>query len=176
VKSFDAPACVIVKHANPCGVAVAPTRRGLQQGLQDRPDQRLRRHHRLQPRAGRRGGAAGRQAVRRSADGAVFSAEALEIFKGKVNVRLLQIALPPAAPRLGAGPQRLDASASARACCCRRPTTTPEAADLKVVTKLQPTAQQLDDLLFAWTVAKYVKSNAIVFCGGGMTWASAPAR
>ena len=41
--------------------------------------------------------------------------------------------------------------------------------DLKVVTKLQPTPQQLDDLLFAWKVAKYVKSNAIVFCGGGMT-------
>jgi len=39
----------------------------------------------------------------------------------------------------------------------------------QVLTKLKPTAQQLDDLMFAWTVAKYVKSNAIVFCGGGMT-------
>jgi phosphoribosylaminoimidazolecarboxamide formyltransferase/IMP cyclohydrolase len=37
------------------------------------------------------------------------------------------------------------------------------------VTAQPPTPQQLDDLLFAWTVAKYVKSNAIVFCGGGMT-------
>jgi phosphoribosylaminoimidazolecarboxamide formyltransferase/IMP cyclohydrolase len=42
-------------------------------------------------------------------------------------------------------------------------------ADLKVVTKLQPTAQQMQDLLFAWKVAKFVKSNAIVFCAGGMT-------
>jgi phosphoribosylaminoimidazolecarboxamide formyltransferase/IMP cyclohydrolase len=42
-------------------------------------------------------------------------------------------------------------------------------ADLKVVSKLQPTPAQLQDLLFAWTVAKYVKSNAIVFCSGGMT-------
>ena len=42
-------------------------------------------------------------------------------------------------------------------------------ADLKVVTKLQPTEQQLDDLMFAWTVAKFVKSNAIVFCKDGMT-------
>ena len=42
-------------------------------------------------------------------------------------------------------------------------------ADLKVVTKLQPTPEQLQDLLFAWKVAKYVKSNAIVFCEGGMT-------
>jgi phosphoribosylaminoimidazolecarboxamide formyltransferase/IMP cyclohydrolase len=38
-----------------------------------------------------------------------------------------------------------------------------------VFTKLQPTPAQLQDLLFAWKVAKYVKSNAIVFCGGGMT-------
>ena len=43
------------------------------------------------------------------------------------------------------------------------------ASELKVVTTLQPTAQQQDDLLFAWKVAKFVKSNAIVFCGNGMT-------
>jgi phosphoribosylaminoimidazolecarboxamide formyltransferase/IMP cyclohydrolase len=42
-------------------------------------------------------------------------------------------------------------------------------ADLKVVTKLQPTPEQLQDLLFAWKVGKFVKSNAIVFCKGGMT-------
>jgi len=40
---------------------------------------------------------------------------------------------------------------------------------LKVVTTQQPTPEQMNDLLFAWKVAKYVKSNAIVFCGGGMT-------
>jgi len=43
------------------------------------------------------------------------------------------------------------------------------AAELKVVTKRAPTASELRDLLFAWRVAKFVKSNAIVFCGGGMT-------
>ena len=43
------------------------------------------------------------------------------------------------------------------------------AADLKVVTRKQPTPEQVQDLLFAWKVAHYVKSNAIVFCGGGMT-------
>jgi len=42
-------------------------------------------------------------------------------------------------------------------------------ADLKVVTQMQPTQSQLQDLLFAWNVAKYVKSNAIVFCGKGQT-------
>jgi phosphoribosylaminoimidazolecarboxamide formyltransferase/IMP cyclohydrolase len=44
-----------------------------------------------------------------------------------------------------------------------------QAAQLKVVTKAQPSAEQLQDLLFAWRVAKYVKSNAIVFCRGGQT-------
>jgi phosphoribosylaminoimidazolecarboxamide formyltransferase/IMP cyclohydrolase len=43
------------------------------------------------------------------------------------------------------------------------------ASDPKVVTVKQPTPEQLGDMLFAWKVAKYVKSNAIVFCGGGMT-------
>jgi phosphoribosylaminoimidazolecarboxamide formyltransferase/IMP cyclohydrolase len=43
------------------------------------------------------------------------------------------------------------------------------AGELRVVTKAQPTAQQLSDLLFAWRVAKFVKSNAIVFCHDGMT-------
>jgi phosphoribosylaminoimidazolecarboxamide formyltransferase/IMP cyclohydrolase len=43
------------------------------------------------------------------------------------------------------------------------------ATELRVVSKLAPTAAQLDDLLFAWKVAKFVKSNAIVFCAGGMT-------
>jgi phosphoribosylaminoimidazolecarboxamide formyltransferase/IMP cyclohydrolase len=52
-KPATAAACVIVKHANPCGVAVAPSAGGLQEGLQDRPDLGLRRHHRLQLR-GRR--------------------------------------------------------------------------------------------------------------------------
>jgi phosphoribosylaminoimidazolecarboxamide formyltransferase/IMP cyclohydrolase len=44
-----------------------------------------------------------------------------------------------------------------------------QAADLKVVTKVQPTPSQIADLLFAYRVAKFVKSNAIVFCGNGMT-------
>jgi phosphoribosylaminoimidazolecarboxamide formyltransferase/IMP cyclohydrolase len=41
--------------------------------------------------------------------------------------------------------------------------------ELKVVTKVQPTPEQLQDLLFAWRVAKFVKSNAIVFCANGQT-------
>ena len=46
---------------------------------------------------------------------------------------------------------------------------TAQVSGLKIVTKVQPTAQQIEDLLFAERVAKFVKSNAIVFCGNGMT-------
>ena len=100
-----------------------------------------------------------------------FSAEAREVFKGKVNVRLLEIALPPG----GARPwdQGRNAQDVKRVGSGLLVQTADNhfltKADLKVVTTLQPTAQQLDDLMFAWTVAQYVKSNAIVFCGGGMT-------
>ncbi len=72
VKSFSEPACVIVKHANPCGVAVVSRRRlgkAYDQAYQTDPTIGLRRHHRLQPRAGRRDRRGHRRApVRRSDD------------------------------------------------------------------------------------------------------------
>jgi len=100
-----------------------------------------------------------------------YSAEALAALAAKKNVRVLQIALPPGGDtpwlkgrnahdvkRVGSGLLIQDADNHELA-----------RSELKVVTKKQPTPAQLDDLLFAWKVAKYVKSNAIVFCGGGMT-------
>lgn len=173
VKSFEAPACVIVKHANPCGVAVAAS-----------PAEAYAKAFKTDPTSAFGGIIAFNREVDRAAAELVakqfvevlmapsFSAEAREVFKGKVNVRLLEIALPPAGgttpfaqgrnaqdvKRVGSGllVQTADNHFLSK-------------ADLKVVTTLQPTAQQLDDLMFAWTVAQYVKSNAIVFCGGGMT-------
>ncbi|MGM9514630.1 bifunctional phosphoribosylaminoimidazolecarboxamide formyltransferase/IMP cyclohydrolase [Roseateles sp. DB2] len=172
VKSFQAPACVIVKHANPCGVAVAAT-----------PAEAYAKAFKTDPTSA----FGGIIAFNREVDGAAaelvakqfvevlmapgFTAEAREIFKSKVNVRLMEIALPPGgdtpwlqgrnlgdSKRIGSG--LLLQSADNHFL---------QKSDLKVVTTLQPTAQQLDDLMFAWTVAQYVKSNAIVFCGGGMT-------
>jgi phosphoribosylaminoimidazolecarboxamide formyltransferase/IMP cyclohydrolase len=100
-----------------------------------------------------------------------FTDEALAAFKTKVNVRILQIELPPGGTsdwdngrnamdikRVGSG--LLMQTADNREMVL---------AELKVVTKLQPTPEQLQDLLFAWKVAKFVKSNAIVFCKDGMT-------
>ncbi len=172
VKSFDTPACVIVKHANPCGVAVGVN-----------PAEAYSKAFKTDPTSAFGGiiafnreldGAAAQLVVKQFVEVLMapsFSAEALEVFKGKVNVRLLQIALPAGGSRpwdqgrnaqdvkrVGSGPlvQTADNHFLKR-------------EDLKVVTALKPNEQQLDDLMFAWTVAQYVKSNAIVFCGGGMT-------
>jgi phosphoribosylaminoimidazolecarboxamide formyltransferase/IMP cyclohydrolase len=100
-----------------------------------------------------------------------FTDEARAVFAAKANTRVLQIGLPLGGAsaweqgrnahdikRVGSG--LLIQSADNKETSM---------ADLKVVTRVQPTAAQLDDLLFAWKVAKYVKSNAIVFCAGGMT-------
>ncbi|WP_457442921.1 bifunctional phosphoribosylaminoimidazolecarboxamide formyltransferase/IMP cyclohydrolase [Roseateles sp. P5_E4] len=172
VKSFDTPACVIVKHANPCGVAVAGTAaEAYSKAFKTDPTSAF----------------GGIIAFNREVDGAAaqlvakqfvevlmapsFSAEALEIFKAKANVRLMQIALPPGGPR--PWDQGRNAGDSKRVGSGLLLQTSDnhflKKEDLKVVTTLQPTAQQFDDLMFAWTVAQYVKSNAIVFCGGGMT-------
>ena len=100
-----------------------------------------------------------------------FSAQALAVLQNKANVRVLQIDLPAAGAaqnislssdvdikRVGSG---VLVQAADRHVLTR--------GDMKVVTRKAPTAQQLDDLLYAWKVAKYDKSNAIVYCGDAMT-------
>ena len=89
--------------------------------------------------------------------------EAREVLAGKVNVRVLEL---PLAPQMNA----LDFKRVGGGVLLQ---TTDDKnvgpSELRVVTKLAPTAAQMDDLMFAWKVAKFVKSNAIVFCAGGMT-------
>ena len=167
VKSFNEPACVIVKHANPCGVAVG------QDALAS-----YSKAFQTDPTSAFGGIIAFNRPVDKAAAEAVskqfvevlmapsYSAEALAIFKAKANVRVLQIALPEGQAgrntqdikRIGSG--LLIQSADNHELSL---------SDLKVVTTVQPTPQQLQDLLFAWKVAKYVKSNAIVFCANVMT-------
>ncbi|BDB71752.1 MULTISPECIES: bifunctional phosphoribosylaminoimidazolecarboxamide formyltransferase/IMP cyclohydrolase [Comamonas] len=172
VKSFDTPACVIVKHANPCGVAVGAN-----------AFEAYSKAFQTDPTSAFGGIIAFNRTVDKAAAEAVskqfvevlmapeFSAEALEIFKAKVNVRLMKIALPAGgatdwdngrnaieSKRIGSG-LLLQTSDNHEL----------KLADLKVVTVKQPTPEELQDLLFAWNVAKFVKSNAIVFCKNGMT-------
>jgi phosphoribosylaminoimidazolecarboxamide formyltransferase/IMP cyclohydrolase len=174
VKSFSEAACVIVKHANPCGVAVgANALESYSKAFQTDPTSAF----------------GGIIALNRIVDAAAaqqiskqfvevlmapaYSTEALEIFKAKANVRVLQIALPEF--KAGGTPfeQGRNAQDIKRVGSGLLIQTADnhelQLADLKVVTKVQPTPAQLQDLLFAWKVAKYVKSNAIVFCANGMT-------
>lgn len=166
VKNFEAPACVIVKHANPCGVAVATDiGAAYQRAFATDPESAF----------------GGIIAFNRELDAATASAiierqfveviiapaisdEALAVTASKENVRVL--------------------------CCGEWSSSTPAfdykrvngglliqdrdlgmigAADLKVVSQCQPSDEQMRDLLFAWKVAKYVKSNAIVYAHEGQT-------
>ena len=168
VKSFDSvgnnAACVIVKHANPCGVAVAADSLAA---------------YRLAFATDPTSAFGGIIAFNRELDAATAAAvaeqfvevliapqvnvAALAVLAKKENVRVLEVPLAPGAnayemKRVGGGllVQTADHFSVS-------------AADLKIVTKVMPTPQQTDDLLFAWRVAKFVKSNAIVFCGNGRT-------
>ncbi len=88
---------------------------------------------------------------------------AKQVLAAKQNVRVLEIAL-------GAGQNAFDFKRVGGGLLVQSPdarNVVPR--DLRVVTKRYPTPQEMDDLMFAWRVAKFVKSNAIVFCGKGMT-------
>jgi phosphoribosylaminoimidazolecarboxamide formyltransferase/IMP cyclohydrolase len=172
VKSFgEQPACVIVKHANPCGVAVGTT-----------PAEAYAKAWKTDPTSAYGGivafngevdaaTAEAMQATKQFVEVLVahgFSTEARAFFAAKANLRLLEVPVEGAAAasstnafdfkRVGGGllVQAADAKNVA-------------AAELRVVTKRAPTPAQLADLLFAWKVAKFVKSNAIVYGAGGAT-------
>lgn len=172
VKSFDSTACVIVKHANPCGVALGKT-----------PLEAYSKAFKTDPTSAFGGIIAFNVTVDAQAAEVVsqqfvevliapaFSAEALAIFAAKANVRVLQIALPKggetafAQGRNSHDIKRIGSGMLMQTADNHEMT----ASALNVVSKKQPTPQQMSDMLFAWRVAKYVKSNAIVFCGDGMT-------
>jgi phosphoribosylaminoimidazolecarboxamide formyltransferase/IMP cyclohydrolase len=164
VKTFARTTCVIVKHANPCGVSEA-----------DDAHSAYTRAFATDPTSAFGGIIAFNCAVDRGTARAVssqfvelviapdFAPEACVVFAEKPNIRLLQIPLHHALPgmdfkRVGGG--MLVQSADTR---------NVGPGDLTVVTRRAPTSAEMADLLFAWRVAKYVKSNAIVFAGGGAT-------
>ncbi|MDQ7988968.1 MAG: bifunctional phosphoribosylaminoimidazolecarboxamide formyltransferase/IMP cyclohydrolase [Candidatus Dactylopiibacterium sp.] len=169
VKAFErdvpgqAVACVIVKHANPCGVALGAS-----------AEEAYRKAFSTDPTSAFGGIIAFNAEVDAATAQAVsgqfmevciapsYSAEALELLAAKKNVRVLTCPLGKIRQtdykRVAGGllVQTYDDAVLS-------------AADLKVVTQRAPTPAELADLLFAWRVAKYVKSNAIVYCRDGMT-------
>jgi phosphoribosylaminoimidazolecarboxamide formyltransferase / IMP cyclohydrolase len=184
VRSFGtddaAAACVIVKHANPCGVALGAS-----------AEQAYRQAFRTDPTSAFGGiiafnceldEAAATQVARQFVEVLIapaYTAGALAVLAAKANTRVLQIALPPpdAARR---APDSANAWSQGRnAHDVKRvgsglliqgaDNRVVQRSELKVVTQRRPDALQTADLLFAWRVAKYVKSNAIVFCKDGTT-------
>ena len=167
VKQFDAPACVIVKHANPCGVAVADS-------IVDAYD----RAFKTDPTSAFGGIIAfNRPLDVKTAELIVdrqfvevivapsIDADALIVVAGKKNVRVLETGRWPSGAQVGFDFKKVSGGLLVQNADLGVIT----ADDLKVVTDLAPTPQQIQDMLFAWTVVKYVKSNAIIFCKDNMT-------
>lgn len=165
VKSFDVPSCVIVKHANPCGVAMA--------------DNALNAYTKAfkTDSTSAFGGIIGFNCLV-DAQAALalmnqfievliapeFTPEALAIFAQKPNIRILQIALSKQLSN-NFEIKQLEGGILYQ----QRDLVLFNESNLKVVTEKQPTLEQMNDLLFAFKVAQFVKSNAIIFCKDGMT-------
>ncbi|MEO5640461.1 MAG: bifunctional phosphoribosylaminoimidazolecarboxamide formyltransferase/IMP cyclohydrolase [Sphingomicrobium sp.] len=161
-----APTCVIVKHANPCGVASSQT---------------LAEAYEAAYKCDSVSAFGGIVAVNRPLDRAtaeqivgIFTEvvvapdadnEALALFAAKKNLRLLLTGDLPDPTRPGLMAKSITGGWLLQSRDNGRVT----AADLKVVTKRAPTEDELRDLIFAWTVAKHVKSNAIVYAKDGAT-------
>jgi phosphoribosylaminoimidazolecarboxamide formyltransferase/IMP cyclohydrolase len=167
VRQFDQPACVIVKHANPCGAAVSPDIATA-----------YARAYRTDPTSAFGGIIAFNRPLDRSTAEAivrqqfvevivapVVESAARELLAGRENVRVISVG-PFASMRGEPWEYR---SVTGGLLVQTRDTSMISSVDLKVVTRRSPTASELDDLLFAWRVAKFVKSNAIVCARERMT-------
>jgi phosphoribosylaminoimidazolecarboxamide formyltransferase/IMP cyclohydrolase len=167
VKQFDNPACVIVKHANPCGVAVSAN-------IKDAYDNAFK----TDPTSA----FGGIIAFNRPLDAPTASmiidrqfveviiapevdADAAAVIAAKKNVRVLETGAWSGKSVAGFDFKKVSGGLLVQ--------TTDlgiiSADDLTVVTQRAPTDDQVQDMLFAWTVIKYVKSNAIIFCKNNMT-------
>ena len=166
VAEFSEPACVIVKHANPCGVATGgDLLSAYQRALECDPVSAF----------------GGIVAVNRRLDRAAAEAivetftevviapdadeDAIAVFAGKKNLRLLVTGALPDAH----APGEVFRSVAGGFLVQSRDTSLIKPADLKIVTKRAPTEEEVRDMLFAFTVGKHVKSNAIVFARAGQT-------
>lgn len=164
VRQFDEPACVIIKHANPCGVAV---------GVDS--TQAYAKAFKTDSKSAFGGilafnspvtGACAEMIAKQFAEVIIapsFTEEALAILTKKPNLRLLTI-------EMGAATNDFDFKRVGGGLLVQTPDLQVVSEDaLRVVTEKAPTAQELKDMLFAWKVAKFVKSNTIVFAKDGMT-------
>lgn len=166
VKEFDEPACVIVKHANPCGVALGKDIL-----------EAYNRAYQTDPTSAFGGIIAFNKELDAETATAIVerqfveviiapsvSAEAIEVVAAKKNVRLLECG-EWTTKTTGFDVKRVNGGLLVQ----DRDQGMVSLDDLKVVSKRQPTEEELKDALFCWKVAKFVKSNAIVYAKGDMT-------
>jgi len=167
VRQFEIPACVIVKHANPCGVAVAPT-----------AAEAYDRAYKTDPTSAFGGIIALNRPLDAETTRAILDrqfveviiapkiqADALTLLAAKANLRVLETG------ELG---RQVESAADLRSVAGGLLLQSQDAGSvsgdgLRVVTRRQPSEEETEDLLFAWRVCKYVKSNAIVYARGRMT-------
>jgi phosphoribosylaminoimidazolecarboxamide formyltransferase / IMP cyclohydrolase len=172
VRSFVKPACVIVKHANPCGVAVSV------EGIQRAYDLAFQ----TDPTSAFGGIIAFNREVDAETARAIvdrqfvevvlapgYSDDALQAFGKKTNVRVLEIPVPKDADLNAAHPGNDARRVGSGLLIQTADRGMITANDLKIVTRRTPTAEEINDLIFAWKVAKYVKSNAIVYARNRQT-------
>ncbi|MGH8536086.1 MAG: bifunctional phosphoribosylaminoimidazolecarboxamide formyltransferase/IMP cyclohydrolase [Gammaproteobacteria bacterium] len=167
VFSFSAPACVIVKHANPCGVALAET-----------PRAAYERAYATDPTSAFGGIIAFNRMLDADTAEAILARqfveviaapgvapEALPVVQRKQDVRVLTVAQPEPRARKAFDYKRVQGGLLVQ----ERDEATVEFAAVKVATQRGPTEAEIADLLFAWRVVKFVKSNAIVYAKAGQT-------
>ncbi|ARU29646.1 bifunctional phosphoribosylaminoimidazolecarboxamide formyltransferase/IMP cyclohydrolase [Cellvibrio sp. PSBB006] len=167
VKSFTEPACVIVKHANPCGVAISSNiKTAYDLAYATDPESAF-------------GGiiAFNRELDAETAKAIIerqfveviiapsIAADAIEVVKAKQNVRLLACGEWGTERIGGLDYKRVNGGLLVQ----NRDNGMVTESDLKVVTKRVPTEAEMRDLLFAWKVAKFVKSNAIIYAKNNQT-------
>lgn len=167
VFSFSGPACVIVKHANPCGVALAES-----------PRAAYERAYATDPSSAFGGIIAFNRMLDADTAEAILARqfveviaapgvapEALPVVQRKQEVRVLTVAQPEARARKAFDYKRVNGGLLMQ----ERDAASVDFTGVKVVTQRGPTEAEIADLLFAWRVVKFVKSNAIVYAKAGQT-------
>ncbi len=164
VKTFDQPACVIIKHANPCGVGIDSSALGAYRKAFSTDT------------TSAFGGIIAFNVTIDAATAEAVSSQFVEVviapqideaaravFAKKANVRVLEVSS-------GTESNDFDYKRVGGGLLIQTPDIrNVDTTELRVVTRNKPDQQQMSDLIFAWRVAKFVKSNAIVFCANGMT-------
>jgi phosphoribosylaminoimidazolecarboxamide formyltransferase / IMP cyclohydrolase len=164
--AFDATACVIVKHANPCGIALGNT-----------PALAYAAAYSCDPTSAFGGVIAFNDRIDAEAAAAIVEQQVADVvaapavdedargvFARKPNMRVIETGA-----RTGTEPEVEIRSIDGGVLVQQRDRAATTAADLEIVTERAPTEDEIADLMFAWTVVKFVKSNAIVYARGGKT-------